>query len=96
MAILDHNVEFQSMLFSVRNGGLFLGDKQATIQDLVPTMAKAHNQFRENIMGYNLECPIELEWQKREVEEFVAFISTVRELGLLPEVTTEAIKQACE
>jgi len=96
MATFNHNVEFQSMLYSVRNSGLFLGNKKATIEDLVPTMARAYNQFTENIMGYNVECPIELEWQKREVEEFTAFIFTVRELGLLPEMRTEAQRQACK
>ena len=96
MATFNHNVEFQSMLFSVRNNALVIGDKKATIEDLVPTMARAYNQFYENIMGYNVECPIETQWQMREVDEFAAFISTVRELGMLPQMRTEAKKQACK
>jgi hypothetical protein len=96
MATFNHNVQFQSMLYSVRNSGLFLNNKVATIEDLIPTMARAYNQFTENIMGYNVECPIEVEWQKREVEEFTTFIFTVRELGMLPQMRIEAKRQACK
>lgn len=96
MATFNHNVEFQSMLYSVRNSALTIGNKKATIDDLVPQMARAYNQLKENIMGYNVECPFETEWQQREVEQFTTLIFTVRELGMLPQMRIEAKRQASE
>jgi DNA-binding helix-hairpin-helix protein with protein kinase domain len=96
MATFNHNVQFQSMLYSVRNSGLFLGDKKATIEDLVPTMARAYNQFTESIMGYDVECPFQREYQQREVEEFTTFIFKVRELGMLRKMEKEVERQACK
>ena len=96
MATFNHNVEFQSMLYSVRNSALTIGTKKATIDDLVPQMARAYNQFTESIMGYDVECPFQREYQQREVEQFTTFIFKVRELGMLRKMEKEAKRQACK
>ena len=94
MTTFDHNVKFQSMLYSVRNSGLTIGTKKATVEDLVPQMVRAVDQLQESIMGYNTDCPYQRGYQQRDVADYTTLLFTIRELGMLRKLHAEQARQA--
>ena len=49
--MINQFVQLQSMLFSYNNNALFIGDRMATPQMLVPQMAKARMQLFQDLFS---------------------------------------------
>lgn len=49
--MINQFVKLQSMLFSFKNSALFIGERKATPQMLVPQMAKARMQLFEDLFS---------------------------------------------
>ena len=49
--MINQFVQLQSMLYSFNNNALFIGDRMATPQMLVPQMAKARIQLFEDLFS---------------------------------------------
>lgn len=49
--MINHFVQLQSMLFSYNNNALFIGNRMATPQMLVPQMAKARMQLFDDLFS---------------------------------------------
>ena len=82
--MINHFAQFQSALFSFNNDALFIGGRKATVQQLVPLIAKAQVQLNNDIVtALNRGS---LAYAQRLAEDVSSLDSTIASLCLRKDV----------
>lgn len=82
--MINHYVQFQSALFSFNNDALFIGGRKATVQQLVPLIAKARVQL--DTQATNAIARKQWAYAQRCVDDYIALEKTTARLSLNKDV----------